>query len=115
MGTYASDYYAGKPAVTRNRRGMGEVWYYGAVFNAEAAYKIIDSLNLSSPAAEWLELPPEVELQIRSNDKSGYAFLLNYSEEAVTITLKEPKTDLLTGETLSGSWKLEGFGVRVLY
>ncbi|CQR55673.1 beta-galactosidase [Paenibacillus riograndensis] len=115
MGTYASDYYAGKPAVTRNRRGKGEVWYYGAVFNAEAAHKILDSLNLSSPAAEWLELPPEVELQIRSNDKSGYAFLLNYSEEAVTITLKEPKTDLLTGEILSGSWKLEGFGVRVLY
>ncbi|AIQ68777.1 beta-galactosidase [Paenibacillus graminis] len=115
MGTYASDYYAGKPAVTRNRRGKGEVWYYGAVFNAEAAQKIIDSLNLSSPAAEWLELPPEVELQIRNNDKSGYAFLLNYSEEAVTITLKEEKTDLLTGETLSGSCKLEGFGVRVLY
>ncbi|MNO36957.1 Beta-galactosidase BgaA [compost metagenome] len=115
MGTYASDYYAGKPAVTRNQRGKGEVWYYGAVFNAEAAHKIMDHLNLRSPAAEWLELPPEVELQIRKNEKSSYAFLLNYSEEAVTITLKEQKTDLLTAETVSGSCRLEGFGVKVLY
>ncbi|KWX85332.1 hypothetical protein AMQ83_25350, partial [Paenibacillus riograndensis] len=103
------------PAVTRNRRGKGEVRYYGAVFNAEEANKILDSLNLSSPAAEWLELPPEVELQIRKNDKSRYAFQLNYSEEAVTITPNEHKNGLLTGETLSGSCKLEGFGVRVLY
>ncbi|MNO07814.1 Beta-galactosidase GanA [compost metagenome] len=56
-----------------------------------------------------------MELQIRKNEKSSYAFLLNYSEEAVTITLKEQKTDLLTAETVSGSCRLEGFGVKVLY
>ncbi|MCL6459972.1 MAG: beta-galactosidase, partial [Gorillibacterium sp.] len=65
MASYSSDYYAGKPAVTRNKLGLGEVWYYGAVFNEDAANQIIDRLGLVSPVSEWLELPLQVELQIR--------------------------------------------------
>ncbi|MNY46062.1 Beta-galactosidase BgaA [compost metagenome] len=114
MGSYATDYYAGKPAVTRNKRGKGEVWYYGAVFNEEAALRIIGSLNISSPAAEWLELPAEVELQIRSSDTTSLTFLLNYSEASAEIVLYEPRTDLLTGKQLSGKCIMDGFGVLVL-
>lgn len=117
MGTYASDYYAGKPAVTRNVRGKGEVWYYGAVFNEQSALQIISSLGLRSPAAGWLELPAEVELQIRAgagDNTSGLTFLLNYSEEQAVILLKEPKKDLLSGQTLSGTCTMDGFGVLVL-
>lgn len=75
MAVYASDYYAGKPAVTRNRRGKGEVWYYGAVFNEQAAAEIINLIDLQSPA-DWLELPEEVELQVRTGASSSYAFCL---------------------------------------
>ncbi|OMD55410.1 MULTISPECIES: beta-galactosidase [Paenibacillus] len=113
MAVYASDYYAGKPAVTRNRRGKGEVWYYGAVFNEQAAAEIINLIDLQSPA-DWLELPEEVELQVRTGASSSYAFLLNYSETPVTIHLRETKTDLLSSTTLSGEVLLEGFGVLVL-
>ncbi|MNI56644.1 Beta-galactosidase BgaA [compost metagenome] len=115
VGTYATDYYTGKPAVTVNRRGTGEVWYYGAVFNEAAAQQVISLLGLSSPAAEWLELPEEVELLIRSSENESLAFLLNYSESPVDILLKAPKSDLLTGRQLSGKHTLEGFGVLVLH
>ncbi|MRN55141.1 beta-galactosidase [Paenibacillus monticola] len=115
MGSYASDYYAGKPAVTRNQRGKGEVWYYGAVFNEDAAVQIINHLGLQSPAAAWLELPTDVELQIRESDSSSYTFLLNYSKEPMAILLKEEKRDLLTDQLIVGTHTLEGFGVLVLY
>ncbi|WP_150273781.1 beta-galactosidase [Paenibacillus tepidiphilus] len=114
MGTYASDYYTGKPAVTRNRRGAGEVWYYGAVFNEAAARQIISLWGLRSPAADWLELPPQVELQIRSSESASLTFLLNYSEEPAEILLKAPRTDALTGVELSGRYTLEGYGVLLL-
>jgi beta-galactosidase len=114
MGSYAADYYTGKPAVTRNKRGKGEVWYYGAVFNEDAALRIIDSLNLTSPAADWLELPAEVELQIRSSDTASLTFLLNYSEVPAEIVLKAPRTDLLTGKEFYGKCTMDGFGVMVL-
>jgi beta-galactosidase len=117
MGTYATDYYAGKPAVTRNKRGKGEVWYFGAVFNEQAVLQMIGSLGLNSPAAEWLELPPEIELQIRASEDdtaAGLTFLLNYSEEPAEIVLKESRTDLLSGQTVTGSYTLDGYGVLVL-
>ncbi len=114
MGTYASDYYTGKPAVTRNRRGNGEVWYYGAVFNESSATQMIHQLGLQSPVSEWLELPADVELQIRRSGSDEYTFLLNYGEEPAEILLKTEKHNLLDGKLLSGNVLLEGYGVLIL-
>ncbi|WP_029192762.1 beta-galactosidase [Paenibacillus harenae] len=111
---YASDYYAGKPAVTRNKFGEGEAWYFGAVFNEVSAGRIIERLGLMSPTADWLTLPEQVELAIRQDDAASFCFLLNFSEQPAEITLREEKTDLLTGRKLSGAVTLEGFGVVVL-
>jgi beta-galactosidase GanA len=111
---YASDYYAGKPAVTKNSFGKGQAWYFGAVFNEASAAQIIDRLGLVSPAASWLTLPDEVELAIREDEAGPLHFLLNYSEQPATITLSEEKTDLLTGNKLIGTVTLEGYGVVVL-
>ncbi|WP_328285201.1 beta-galactosidase trimerization domain-containing protein [Paenibacillus alkaliterrae] len=111
---YASDYYAGKPAVTKNKFGEGEAWYFGAVFNESSAGQIIERLGLVSPAADWLALPEQVELSIRQDASGPLHFLLNYSEQPALITLSEEKTDLLTGKKLSGTVDLEGYGVLVL-
>jgi beta-galactosidase len=111
---YATDYYAGKPAVTKNKFGEGQAWYFGAVFNEASAAQIIDRLGLVSPAASWLTLPAEVELAIREDEAGPLHFLLNYSEQPTAIALSEAKTDLLTGNKLSGTVTLEGYGVLVL-
>ncbi|WP_340006824.1 Beta-galactosidase C-terminal domain [Paenibacillus sp. FSL K6-0276] len=100
--------------VTRNHRGKGEVWYQGAVFNEQAASKIIDQIGLKSPA-DWIDLPEEMEFQIRNGASSSYTFVLNYSETPASIHLHETKTDLLSGKTLSGEVTLEGFGVLILH
>ncbi|MNN92496.1 hypothetical protein D3C81_2107880 [compost metagenome] len=84
------------------------------MFNEEAALKLSNLLKLSSPAADWLELPREVELQIREGKSTTLTFLLNYSEEPAMIKLKDQKTDLLTGDTISGTFTMDGFGVLVL-
>jgi beta-galactosidase len=114
LARYASDHYAGKPAVTRNRLGAGEAWYYGAVFNDAAADQIIDLLGLASPTQEWLQLPMQVELAVREDESGPLHFLLNYSEQPAVVTISQPKTDLLTGRQLSGEVTLEGYGVVVL-
>lgn len=113
---YSSDFYAGKPAVTVNRLGKGEVWYYGAVFNEASAGQMIANLGLVSPVASWLKLPQQVELQVRTGNEADTAltFLLNYKEAPTTFTLLEEKTDLLTGERLHGEVELPSYGVMVL-
>ncbi|MEO3947815.1 beta-galactosidase [Gorillibacterium sp. CAU 1737] len=111
---YAGDYYEGQPAVTRRGLGEGEVWYFGAVFHEESAGRILDRLNIHSPAADWLRLPSTVELTLREGDGRTYAFLLNYANEPARITLTEPKEELLRGEVLSGECELAPYDVRIL-
>ena len=122
VATYVSDYYAGKPAVTRNRFGSGEAWYFGAVFHEEAAGRIIEMLGIRSPAEGWLTLPEDVEFALRGapdvkgSDSNGgsTAFLLNYKEEPAKLTFLRPTKELLSGQVLQGEVELEGFGVWLL-
>jgi beta-galactosidase len=113
---YAGGYYAGAPALVRNRVGQGSAYYYGAVFNLEAATALITQLNLTSPVADWLDLPQPIELCIREDTATGerLIFLLNYSHAAQTITLGKQATNLLTNESIQGSVVLAAFDVCIL-
>lgn len=44
------------------------------------------------PVTGWLELPEEIELTVRTNEKNGrsYAFLLNYTAQPQTVTVQKP-------------------------
>ena len=66
--------------------------------------------------AKRLELPEEIELTVRTNEKNGrsYAFLLNYTAQPQTVTVQKPTKELLTRETLDGTYTMEPYGVLVL-
>lgn len=116
LAEYAGGYYSGTPALVCNKHGNGSTYYYGAVFNVEAATALIDILGLTSPVSDWLELPQPVELCVRTNQATGeqLLFLLNYSAEQQSIVLYSPASDLISEQTLNGSVVLEGYGVRIL-
>ena len=116
LAEYAGDYYAGAPALVRNRVGNGAVYYYGAVFTQDAAAALIQRLGLASPVSNWLELPRPVELCIREDAENGkrLIFLLNYSDDEQTITLHQPITDLLSETEVQGVIRLAPFGVCIL-
>lgn len=111
---YASDYYAGSPALTRKPHGLGEAWYFGAVYNEAIVERIIDQLKWQSPAADWLELPPQVELGIRVMDQKQYVFLLNYSQEPALIHVRKPCVELLSGAQLTDNASIPAYGVWIL-
>lgn len=112
---YASDYYRGRPALTKRQVGQGTAWYYGAAFNDKAAEAVIDRLpQLRSPVQDWLSLPKEVELGIREKDGVSYAFLLNYSGEPVRFQLREEALELLSERMLAGTVSMEPYGVMIL-
>ena len=116
LAEYAGGYYAGAPALVRNNVGNGSAYYYGAVFNVDAATALIDRLGLVSPVGAWLELPQPVELVIRAHSQSAerLIFLLNYNAVDQTITLHKDATDALSGAQVRGTFLLEPFGVRIL-
>ncbi|OCT12835.1 beta-galactosidase [Paenibacillus pectinilyticus] len=116
LASYASDYYAGKPALVRNKYGMGNAYYYGSAFTEEAAGALIAELGLVSPAAKWAELPEDVELAIRVQEGTDkrYAILMNYGHEERMITFLTPKRDMLTDTDLHGLVMMKAFDVYVI-
>ncbi|WP_219836135.1 beta-galactosidase [Paenibacillus sp. R14(2021)] len=114
VAAYATEYYKGQPALTRRAVGQGKVWYYGAAFSEPVVDALIDEMELTSPAADWLDAPAEVEVGIRSANGSSFLFVLNYSGEQVTLTLKKSTVDLLTGAELDGTIEMPAYGVMVM-
>ncbi|MEC0332770.1 beta-galactosidase trimerization domain-containing protein [Paenibacillus macerans] len=116
LAAYASEYYAGKPALVRCKRGEGSSYYYGSVFTEAVAGALLDEIGLTSPAAEWAELPEDVELAIRTHEKTqkSYAFLMNYAHTEQTVVFRSPKRDLLTEKVLQGGFPMQPFEVCVI-
>ncbi|GAC1383468.1 MAG: beta-galactosidase [Herpetosiphon sp.] len=116
LAEYAAGYYAGSPALVRNRYGSGSALYYGAVFSMDVAAALIRHLGITSPVGDWLNIPPSVELAIRARPGTDeqLIFLLNYSDEGQTIDLHAAATDLLSGRLMQGTLVLEPFDVYVL-
>lgn len=118
LATYEGNYYNGKPALTKNTVGKGTVYACGSVFAEETAAALLELLPKAElcPVTGWLELPEEIELTVRTNEKNGrsYAFLLNYTAQPQTVTVQKPTKELLTRETLDGTYTMEPYGVLVL-
>nr|WP_255570222.1 beta-galactosidase [Cohnella sp. CFH 77786] len=113
---YASDYYAGKPALTVNELGQGRVYYYGAAYSEAVVRKLLPELGLRKTAEDVVRAPAEVELAVRRHPATGEAFIfaLNYSGQAATLRLQRKSVDLLSGSSLEGDIELEPYGVLVL-
>jgi beta-galactosidase len=116
LAEYGGGYYAGAPVLVRNTVGSGSVYYYGAVFNIDAAAALIERLGLASPTGDWLDLPRPVELCVRQHPETGerVIFLLNYSDQSQTITLHKEVKNMLSGEAAQGTIELAPFDVCIL-
>lgn len=109
-------YYAGQVALTRNVWGAGSACYFGGVFTPAVADTLIDALGLTTPFAELLTLPRDVELAVRRQPDGGtLLFLLNYSSLPQPIVVHRETEELLFGVHLHGKQSLPPFGVLVLF
>ena len=118
IGVYERDFYAGSPALTRNKFGAGEAWYVAA---APADGALLDSLYGAIVAESGLrralpdcQLPEGVTAQIRCNGESEYIFLMNFNNQEVELELSTPRVELLTGRKIEGSFRLPAYGALVL-
>ncbi|MFD0695947.1 beta-galactosidase [Paenibacillus sp. GCM10027628] len=115
LALFDGDYYAGKPALTRNPYGAGVAYYYGAAFSRDVADALTRRLGLEPATLGWAVLPPEVEVAIRVKQNRRFAFILNYSNKSVRANLLHDMEDMLEGTRLSaGDLDIAPYGVKVL-
>ncbi|MFY1693222.1 beta-galactosidase [Plantactinospora sp. WMMB782] len=117
LGTYQADFYAGTPAVTRNRHGAGHGWYVAAGLDQPGVdwvvRRVLERHDLLGPYAEL----PELESTVRvAPDGTRLRFLLNHGTEPIETTAYAAGTDLLGGERIEAGQpiRLGPTGVLVL-
>ncbi|HLS90001.1 MAG TPA: beta-galactosidase, partial [Limnochordia bacterium] len=115
LGVFGRDFYAGMPALTRNRVGKGYAWYVATSPEPALIERLIALIAAQHGIAPVAEAPEGVEVTRRVKDGRGYTFYLNHNETGVEIDLGEaPRRELLSGRTLSGRVHLEGRGVMIV-
>lgn len=113
LARYASSYYAGTPALIRNRYGKGEAYYFGGAFALDTAKVFLEKLGAGTPWRETLELPECCELAVREKDGRRYFFVLNYAPESVKVEVKKELRELFAGELIKGEAELGAYEVKI--
>ena len=113
LARYASSYYAGTPALIRNRYGKGEAYYFGGAFAVDTAKVFLDKLGAGTPYGEVLELPECCELAVREKDGRKYLFVLNYASESVKAVVKKELREFFGGEVIKGEVELGAYEVKI--
>jgi beta-galactosidase len=114
LARYEQDYYAGKPAITRNRFGKGQAIYLGT-FGTEVFYEaLLGWLFQEKGIKNPIETPPNVEMTGRWKDEECFIFLINHTNQEQKLVLDKYFTNLLDGSELMGTVKLAARDVVVL-
>ncbi|GHV66512.1 beta-galactosidase [Spirochaetia bacterium] len=87
LGSYAADFYQGRPALTVNRRGKGKAYYIAARTDdnfLDDFYAEIASEADLKPALPG-SLPAGVSAQLRTKGKKEFVFIQNFTNEQKTV------------------------------
>lgn len=120
IAVYERDFYAGEPGLTRNVFGDGRAYNLSTLLEPDALRHLLAALaaelGLGSPLAEGTPPPDGVEVTRRvAPDGRAVLYLLNHNVADVEVPLPDKRfTDLLTGETVTGTASLGARGVRLL-
>ena len=114
---YTQEYYAGTPCITVNSYGKGKAYFIGTRQSVEETEKIVNAIAAKAGVKKILdaELPSDVKVLSRTDGVYEYVFVMNYATENRAVTLGAGDyTDLLDGQTHTGSVMLEKYGVKIL-
>ncbi|MCL4395575.1 MAG: beta-galactosidase [Chloroflexi bacterium] len=114
LARYREDYFAGSPAITRQRSGQGTSYYLGTVLDDEGLAWLFDRVCDDAEVRGFENVPSGVELVRRTDDTHAWLFVLNHSDAPVEIPLSEPGLELLTGAPTGGTLHLGPLDVAIV-
>jgi beta-galactosidase len=114
LGTFAKDFYAGRPAITMNPFGLGRAIYVGTMSHQPFYYDLVVWLRQLCGMFPLLKVPDTVEVSMRQKEGARIYFLLNHQNSPVRISFYKPMHDFLSEKTFSGNYDLPPHGVLVL-
>lgn len=115
LAEYGCDFYAGTPAVTKNKFGKGSVYYVGASLEDGACSRVMDLVTAGHPVFRTVAEKTPLEVTVRKKDGILYYFVMNFSGNDQPLPGElAGKKDLLTGRPADGAAVVEPYGVFIL-
>ena len=116
LATYGSDFYAGRPSLTVNDFGKGQAYYVAAyadqVFLDDFHRAAVKRLGIKQALAG--ELPEGVTAQLRSDGRTDFVFVMNFTSSPVVVEIGPGHRDMLQDREAGPRLELPGYGVAVL-
>jgi beta-galactosidase len=120
VATFKDDFYAGRAAITRHRADGGEAWYVGTRLDGPGMAWLVGELCAAAGVGTGpgsgavAEAPPGVELVTRRNGAAAWTFVLNHSDVAAAVRLREPAVEVLSGRRAEGSVNVLAGDIAIL-
>lgn len=117
LGEYKSDFYKGRPAITKNNFGKGKAYYITSrneyAFNREFLSSIINEIGIEKNIDTTL--PKGVTISKREKGNCEYLFIQNYGEESVDINLDNKEYFNIIKETIvKEKLNIKGYSIEIL-
>ena len=106
LGTYAQDFYAGRPAITMNQFGEGRAIYVGTMSSLPFYHDLVTWLRQLCGLSPLLRVPDQIEVSMRTRGDYRIYFLLNHHSQQVHVQFFKPVRDCLTGKTITGGYDI---------
>jgi len=115
LAEYGSDFYKGMPALTVNNFGEGKAYYVATSPEAEFLKGFLANLCADKNIQPLVTAPEGIESVQRVKEGVSYLFLLNHTTGDLSADIgAAERTDLLTGNKVSGSAVVPARGVLIL-
>ncbi|MCD9020724.1 beta-galactosidase [Cohnella silvisoli] len=121
IAVYLEDYYAGQPAVTRNRYGLGEAYYVSAHPEDRFIRELLLEICLKAGVAPLCPNAPKgVEITLREDEGKQFLFILNHNPVPLEMDMDWvwemgiDWKDLIRQEPVGGRVALEAYGTLIL-
>ncbi|HOX84817.1 MAG TPA: beta-galactosidase [bacterium] len=115
LAEYGSDFYAGRPVLTRNRFGRGTAWYVATDPEPSFLDGLIGHICTQTGIKGLVDPVVGLEVTERSSEKDDFVFMLNHNANPVKVDLGDVRgTELLSKNKLKGVLEMPGRAVWII-
>jgi beta-galactosidase len=112
LAAYSAGPVQGSPAVTRNSVGKGTAYYVGTSLSTAAVSQLLAEVAGAASVAPLVAAPEDVEVVVRSDGDTSWAFAINHTSNEVTLSIDG--VNLLNGLSTEGSLTVDAGDVAVV-
>jgi beta-galactosidase len=114
IASYGQDYYAGKPAITRNVFGKGQVIYVGTFGDADLYHVLLNWLMKQADLNNAMQSPAGVEVAERWQAEKRFLFVLNHTGNSQTMAVPGKWANLIDSKPVKDSVTVAARDVMIL-